>query len=93
MNIQTGRLAQAWPVLTSPLPPTPTQPVIKPQYVDHIPKAVRGNVLDTLKARDQKGLLSKLLLDLELEQVRGVAVCGRRLGGGRRGRGRKGQGE
>ena len=42
---------------------------MKPQYVDHIPKAVRGNVLDTLKARDQKGIRAKLLIDLELEQV------------------------
>ena len=47
-----------------------SQPVIKPQYVDHIPKAVRGNVLETLKARDQKGHLEKLMVDLELVQVR-----------------------
>ena len=46
------------------------QPVIKPQYVDHIPKAVRGNVLETLKARDQKGHLEQLMVDLELVQVR-----------------------
>ncbi|GAX75697.1 hypothetical protein CEUSTIGMA_g3140.t1 [Chlamydomonas eustigma] len=45
------------------------KPVMKPQYVDHIPKAVRGNVLTTLTARDERKNLQTLLVDLELEQV------------------------
>ncbi|KAI8110469.1 hypothetical protein M9435_002143 [Picochlorum sp. BPE23] len=28
--------------------------IIKPQYVDHIPKAVRGNVLDVIKEKDER---------------------------------------
>jgi ATP-binding cassette subfamily E protein 1 len=46
--------------------------VIKPQYVDHIPKAVRGNVLTALTARDERKNLHTLLVDLELEQVTGT---------------------
>lgn len=53
------------------------KPVIKPQYVDHIPKAVRGNVLEVLKQRDQKDLLPRLLQELDLQQV---WICGRRCG-------------
>ena len=45
------------------------KPVMKPQYVDHIPKAVRGNVLEVLKQRDQKDKVPSLLIDLDLEQV------------------------
>jgi translation initiation factor RLI1 len=62
-------------------PALPFQPVIKPQYVDHIPKAVRGNVLETLKARDQKGHLDRLMVELELEQVH---TCMRGSVGGRK---------
>ncbi|MEW5298750.1 MAG: hypothetical protein WDW36_001835 [Sanguina aurantia] len=43
--------------------------VIKPQYVDHIPKAVRGNVGVVLKEKDQRGVYDSLLQDLDLEQV------------------------
>jgi len=43
--------------------------VIKPQYVDHIPKAVRGNVGDVLRSKDQRGICDKLLAELDLEQV------------------------
>ncbi|KAI8465362.1 MAG: P-loop containing nucleoside triphosphate hydrolase protein [Monoraphidium minutum] len=43
--------------------------VIKPQYVDHIPKAVRGNVGEVLDSKDQRGVKAKLLADLDLEQV------------------------
>ncbi len=45
------------------------KPVIKPQYVDHIPKAVRGNVLEVLKQRDQRDKVTGLLVDLDLQQV------------------------
>jgi ATP-binding cassette, sub-family E, member 1 len=43
--------------------------VIKPQYVDHIPKAVRGNVGDVLIAKDARGVREALQKDLDLEQV------------------------
>lgn len=43
--------------------------IIKPQYVDHIPKAVRGNVSEVLDGKDQRGVKADLLTDLDLEQV------------------------
>lgn len=43
--------------------------IIKPQYVDNIPKAVRGNVEVVLGQKDQRGALATLLKDLDLEQV------------------------
>ncbi|KDD74545.1 hypothetical protein H632_c1239p0 [Helicosporidium sp. ATCC 50920] len=43
--------------------------IIKPQYVDHIPKAVRGNVLTLLKEKDSRGVMAELLDSLELRQV------------------------
>lgn len=43
--------------------------VTKPQFVDSIPKAVRGNVGQVLKSKDDRGLLAELAKDLELEQV------------------------
>jgi len=43
--------------------------VIKPQYVDHIPKAVRGNVDEVITAKDSRGVRETLLKDLDLEQV------------------------
>lgn len=43
--------------------------VIKPQYVDHIPKAVRGNVGRVLAEKDARGAVGRLLADLELAQV------------------------
>ncbi|KAK9906615.1 hypothetical protein WJX75_005054 [Coccomyxa subellipsoidea] len=42
---------------------------IKPQYVDHIPKAVRGNVGDIIEEKDARGVKEMLLRDLDLEQV------------------------
>lgn len=45
------------------------KPVIKPQYVDHIPKAVRGNVAEVLKQRNAKGNMQQLMDELELNQV------------------------
>ena len=44
--------------------------MIKPQYVDHIPKAVRGCVGDVLKSKDQRGVREELQTLLELDQVR-----------------------
>lgn len=43
--------------------------VIKPQYVDHIPKAVRGNVEEVIDAKDERDAKAQLLKDLDLEQV------------------------
>jgi ATP-binding cassette subfamily E protein 1 len=57
--------------------------VIKPQYVDHIPKAVRGNVEEVLDGKDQRGIKQYLLDHLDLTQV-GQAGS-RRGGGGRHG--------
>ena len=45
------------------------QAIIKPQYVDHIPKAVRGNVREVLESKDQRDMKESLLKDLDLEQV------------------------
>ena len=42
---------------------------IKPQYVDHIPKAVRGNVGAVLDEKDARGVKEQLLRDLDLAQV------------------------
>lgn len=43
--------------------------IIKPQYVDHIPKAVRGNVGTVLDEKDQRNLKERLLEELDLRQV------------------------
>ena len=54
---------------TPPLHTPHRQAVIKPQYVDHIPKAVRGNVGQVLEEKDQRGVKDYLLKELDLEQV------------------------
>ncbi|KAF5948205.1 hypothetical protein HYC85_014162 [Camellia sinensis] len=43
--------------------------IIKPQYVDHIPKAVQGNVGQVLEQKDERDMKSVLCADLELNQV------------------------
>lgn len=43
--------------------------IIKPQYVDNISKAVRGNVGDVLESKDDRGVLDVLQGDLDLTQV------------------------
>jgi hypothetical protein len=48
------------------------QAIIKPQYVDHIPKAVRGNVSEVLDSKDQRSIKPYLLEQLDLAQVRGL---------------------
>ena len=45
------------------------QAIIKPQYVDHIPKAVRGNVGEVLDQKDERNMKAELCADLELNQV------------------------
>jgi ATP-binding cassette subfamily E protein 1 len=61
---------------------------LKPQYVDHIPKAVKGNVGDLLTSVDERGVYPEMvkklgidhLLDRNLDQLSGgelqrVAIC------------------
>ncbi|XP_057799023.1 ABC transporter E family member 2 [Salvia miltiorrhiza] len=43
--------------------------IIKPQYVDHIPKAVQGNVGQVLSQKDERDMKQELAADLELIQV------------------------
>ncbi|KAK1396579.1 RNAse l inhibitor protein 2 [Heracleum sosnowskyi] len=43
--------------------------IIKPQYVDHIPKAVQGNVGQVLEQKDERDMKEELCHDLELNQV------------------------
>lgn len=43
---------------------------IKPQYVDHIPKAVKGTVIDIITAKSDKGNMDEILEILELNHVR-----------------------
>ncbi|KAL1817325.1 hypothetical protein ACET3Z_019899 [Daucus carota] len=43
--------------------------IIKPQYVDHIPKAVQGNVGQVLEQKDERDMKEELCIDLELNQV------------------------
>uniref|UniRef100_A0A3Q7HT27 ABC transporter E family member 2 n=2 Tax=Solanum lycopersicum TaxID=4081 RepID=A0A3Q7HT27_SOLLC len=45
------------------------QAIIKPQYVDHIPRAVQGNVGQVLDQKDERDIKEKLCVDLELNQV------------------------
>lgn len=42
---------------------------IKPQYVDYIPKAVRGIVGDVLRSKDQKGILQDLVRELDMGNI------------------------
>jgi len=43
--------------------------IIKPQYVDHIPRAVKGIVQDILTAKDEKKCKDQILVDLDLTKV------------------------
>ncbi|CAI9759524.1 unnamed protein product [Fraxinus pennsylvanica] len=43
--------------------------VVKPQYVDHIPKAIQGNVGQVLEQKDERDMKAELCFDLELNQV------------------------
>ncbi|RAL40391.1 unnamed protein product [Cuscuta campestris] len=43
--------------------------IIKPQYVDHIPKAVQGNVGQVLDQKDERNIKEELCIDLELNKV------------------------
>ena len=41
----------------------------KPQYVDHIPKAVQGNVGEVIAQKDERGVGNKLLNELDLDHL------------------------
>lgn len=43
--------------------------IIKPQYVDHIPKAVKGRVGDLMTAKNQRNNMEVTLSDLDLNHV------------------------
>lgn len=43
--------------------------LIKPQYVDNIPKAVKGTVGGLIKAKDERGVATTLLRDLQLDHL------------------------
>ncbi len=43
--------------------------VMKPQYVDHIPKAVKGNVGDILKSKDQREVMASIIEQLDLSHI------------------------
>ena len=43
--------------------------VYKPQYVDQIPKVVRGTVGDVLEARDERNVLEETAKSLEIDQI------------------------
>ncbi len=45
------------------------QVVLKPQYVDKIPKVVKGTVGEVLNRYDQRGMLEQVTKDLELEHL------------------------
>jgi ATP-binding cassette, sub-family E, member 1 len=43
--------------------------IIKPQYVDSIPKAVKGKVGDLIRAKDERGIAERILVDLQLAHL------------------------
>ncbi|WP_048148067.1 ribosome biogenesis/translation initiation ATPase RLI [Palaeococcus ferrophilus] len=43
--------------------------VVKPQYVDLIPKVVKGKVRDLLKKADERGIMGELVEELELGNI------------------------
>ena len=43
--------------------------LIKPQYVDHLPKAIKGAVGPLIRAKDDRRVADKILVDLQLEHL------------------------
>eukprot|EP00471_Norrisiella_sphaerica_P013483 CAMPEP_0184496896 /NCGR_PEP_ID=MMETSP0113_2-20130426/35160_1 /TAXON_ID=91329 /ORGANISM="Norrisiella sphaerica, Strain BC52" /LENGTH=500 /DNA_ID=CAMNT_0026883755 /DNA_START=444 /DNA_END=1946 /DNA_ORIENTATION=+ len=43
--------------------------VVKPQYVDHIPKRVKGTVGEILKKKDARGVAKRLAKELDLKHI------------------------
>lgn len=44
--------------------------IIKPQYVDHIPKAVKGKVIEIMNSKSQLDNLDQVMTELDLNHVR-----------------------
>lgn len=44
--------------------------IIKPQYVDHIPKAVKGKVIDLMTSKNQRDNLEWTMTELDLMHVK-----------------------
>lgn len=44
--------------------------IIKPQYVDHIPKAVKGKVIDLMTSKNQRDNLEWTMTELDLTHVK-----------------------
>ena len=44
--------------------------IIKPQYVDHIPKAVKGKVIDLMTSKNQRDNLDWTMTELDLMHVK-----------------------
>lgn len=47
------------------------RPAIKPQYVDNIPKTIKGNVGEHIKKKDPLGVSAQLAVELELDKLFG----------------------
>lgn len=43
--------------------------LIKPQYVDHLPKAIKGTVGPLIRAKDERKIAEKILVDLQLDHL------------------------
>jgi ATP-binding cassette subfamily E protein 1 len=43
--------------------------IIKPQYVDHIPKAVQGKVGEIMATKNQRNIMAQVMTDLDLNHV------------------------
>lgn len=43
--------------------------IIKPQYVDHIPRAIKGKVNDILRRKDERGVTKQMCDELELNEL------------------------
>jgi ATP-binding cassette subfamily E protein 1 len=48
--------------------------IIKPQYVDHIPKAVKGVVGEIMANKNEKKIADSVIIDLDLTDVQGRQV-------------------
>jgi ATP-binding cassette subfamily E protein 1 len=46
------------------LPVALFQAIVKPQYVDHIPKAIKGKVGELLRQRDEMKLMDTMVKEL-----------------------------
>ena len=45
--------------------------LIKPQYVDQIPKAIKGTVGPLMRSKDERNMVERMLVELQLDHVQG----------------------